>query len=347
MESRPIAFMRQVEGKISPWLFPRLDARRQAHISAVNNAFAALACGNLDRIYRALPQAVRSQTPQQPYFASLAKVRERYLSLSGQEQLDLAAAVAMHDIGYLHNLGMAHNPIGAAMVRGVLLENGILGVDPEAVTQIVALHGCPIDNTVHLSPRDFDLLPTARKKQVFIITFADGVGKPSGSILDLERLAILIGLQEGKFKDPKDFFILRLRSLLGPAYYSYLEETEFNRLRAIVETWPPDEQDKLFHNVANRLRNTCWPVFQEIGIIHRRIDVFANVVRRISNFASANFPDAQDVYLVFEPDFFLLNAPYSRDPYLNAVFGSENNYSLEAKVEDGKATIVISIGSVF
>ncbi|MBU0672750.1 MAG: HD domain-containing protein [Candidatus Margulisbacteria bacterium] len=290
------------------------------HIRAVNNAFAAIVDGNYGRLFDALQPCIRNETAFEPYCRTLAGVRRQYQYLSAQDKTDLATAVALHDIGYLRDQGIDHNVEGAKMVSEFLMTNGIYGVDRMAVSEMINAHGLLIDATAQFLPSDLRQYSPTRKTQLLVLGIADCVGKPSGSNLSQRVLNTLINMKNGVYEDPQKFFDLRLRSLLGPTNFSYIESNVvYNSLKETIDaSLAPEQKASLIKNVANRFRNMCWPVFQELVMNHQGIRQYLIILDRLAGVADTEFPDKRSVRLEFFPDFFMLSSE-QRQPYIAAL----------------------------
>ncbi len=321
-------------GKITP--------QRFLHIETVNNAFRAFVQGNYGQIFFMLPDNLRAQTDFDHYAKTLAGVRESFRSLTDADQRDFAAAVVLHDVGYLEDQGVGHPETGAKIVGNFVQPSGLYGVNRLAVSEIVSNHGFYSDISSNLLPRDAEEFLEARKTQFLLITMLDAMGKPSGSALTQTILDYMIMAREGKFLDPELFYNFRLRSLLGPAIYSSLSSESFALLLLEIDKLPKEEKEELYKNVAFRFRNLCWPVFQEIGLKKGNIKAFLYILRRASTVASLNFPDGKDVYLYFEPDFFSLT-PEKRKPYLDTATKRPETITVSATTVKGKSVVKIKL----
>ena len=187
-----ISFMRACERCVLPRVASRIDQSRLAHIRAVNNSFEALVRGNYSRVYDALTPALKAQTNPAKYCQSLSLLREAFLSLPRKEQRNLAAAVALHDIGYLKDLGVKHGELGGQMVGSFLMQCGIQGVDRQAVADIVRFHGFLPDIFAQFLPQQLEPFNRIRKTQFLLISVADTIGKPMGNVLSQKGLEILL-----------------------------------------------------------------------------------------------------------------------------------------------------------
>src|SRR3989339_1103883 len=243
---------------LEPILNPRLSAPKITHIYKVNAAFAALVQGNYNYLFRTLPPERQEATDYHAYCTMLSKVKELYLSLPPCEKRNLAAAVALHDLGFVYDPGLNHGLTGAKHVSEALMQMGVTKVDRMVVSEIVHFHGIYSDCLVQLLPSDLQPFSRERKIQSLIITLVDNAGKPASSRLFQEALEISLDIFDGKYDAPKDYYRLRLRTLLGPDSYSYLEDEQFNQLLLQIAEWPQEEQDTLFNNMNYRFRNLCW-----------------------------------------------------------------------------------------
>jgi len=342
-----VKILRHCETRVLPKLNPRLDQDRICHIRAVNNAFCAFVDGNFNSIYNALQPQFRSSTDYDRYCRTLAGLREQYFSLSVKERKELAAAVALHDIGYLEGPGVRHDHAGKQLTSEMLMTCGIRGADSKAVSEIIGAHGLYIDTTVQYLLSDLKHFSAQRKTQSLIINILDCIGKPSGSFLSQRTLDILIGLKEGKYDDPQEYFKLRMRTLLGPANYSYIEgDTEYITLLDAVETMAEEEKVAFKRNVASRFRNTSWPVFQELVMKRGELRTFFTLLKKLSVLAEKHFKDEDTIDLRFNPDFFSLQDRQKRMLYLSVLECLPED-CLRAEYLQGRAVLTVDMLTAF
>jgi len=314
-----VNFLRSLERRIIPQLSGRLDQGRLQHMRSVNNAFQRLVEGDFAAIYEALSPKIKAVTDYQAYCRTLAEVRRQYFSLTSKEKRNLAAAVALHDIGYLEDQGIWHGQKGARMVSHFLMLSDIRDVDRMAVSEMIEAHGLYADSTVQFLLADTKSYSEQRRVQILILNIVDIIGKNGRNYLSQRGLEILIGLKEGRYDDPRRYYELRLRSLLGPAAYSYIESDQvFKDMIDRVNKLPEEDREGLLRNLTARFRNACWPVFHDLVLKCGRPDEFLTILLRISRLADEVFKDKKEVVIAFEPDFFRLNEA-EREPFLQAL----------------------------
>lgn len=327
-----VQFFRQVERRVLPKLYGRIAESRIGHIRSVNHAFQAIIDRRFAALHEALPADLQKVTNLDEYGRQLEWVRRQYAALPEKEQRNLAAAVALHDIGYLLAPGLAHNNYGQQLVGELIMTIGTRGVDRQAVAELVANHGLFMDATAQFLPADTLTFSETRKNQLLVIAVADAIGKIEGSTLSLPALETMIAMRQGRFHEPKQYFALRMRTLLGPICYSYLADNlaHLTLLDTIERDIPYEDKKALYRNVCFRFRNLSWPVFQELVLKHQGIRTFLRLLIRLSTLAEAKLPAEKDVLLVFKPDFFGLEMA-ARSPYLEALKRSPNANFLRAK----------------
>ncbi|MFA5114289.1 MAG: hypothetical protein WC529_08370 [Candidatus Margulisiibacteriota bacterium] len=327
-----VQFFRQVERRVLPKLYGRIAESRIGHIRSVNHAFQAIIDRRFAALHEALPADLQKVTNPDEYGRRLEWVRRQYAALPEKEQRNLAAAVALHDIGYLLDRGVAHNNLGAQLTAGFLMETGTRGVDSAVVAELVGAHGFFQDMTSHLLPSDAGQNSEDRKTQLLLINLVDVIGKSGGNRLSQYALETMIAMRQGRFNEPKQYFALRMRTLLGPICYSYLADNlaHLTLLDTIEQDIPYEDKKALYRNVCFRFRNLSWPVFQELVMKHQGIRTFLRLLIRLSTLAEEKLPQEKDVLLVFKPDFLGLETA-ARPPYLEALKRSPNANFLRAK----------------
>ena len=324
-----------------------LGESRARHAIAVNNAFSALVHGNFRAIYNVLPEEVRETTDFNRYCISLSRAREQYYSLSPKARKELAVAVAFHDIGYLHDLGINHGQAGAKMVSEYFMRKGIYGIDRMAVSEIVQWHGIYIDALVHFTLEEIKHFSDERKTQFLIMNLVDVAGKLTGNGLTQNVLDTIFGIKDGRYDDPEKYFELRLRCLLGIICYSYLGEVSFQSLLdTIKRDLTEEDRQSLFRNIVSRFKNGCWPVFQELAMKYGKVRDFLALIIRLSHIADREFPDKKFVYIQYEPDFFKL-PDEERRIYLGALaYNVNGNYLSTLPAQNDTGIIVVNLGKL-
>lgn len=337
-----IKLLRTIEGRILPNLKPQwFSEDRIRHIFNVNNAFRALAQGNFTYIYGRLLPDLKIATDYHSYCISLAGVRREYFALSSNEKKELAVSVALHDIGYIKDSGILHNQGSGELVSSFMMAAGLRGVDRGVVFDLASAHGLYSDLTSQLLISDKDRFSPQRKIQFLILNICDLIGKPAGNVLSGRVLKILNALKNGEYDDPQKYFDLRLRSLLGPAMFSYIEDKVAlaTLLDTINKRISGEERMGLFRNMTQRFRNGCWPVFQELVMKQGGLKEFLAILLRLSRVAEKEFGGKRCIYLMFEPDFFKLRYE-DRPPFLVALKGNPEGDYLET-IDNGEDGVII------
>ncbi|MBN2057402.1 MAG: hypothetical protein JW782_01215 [Candidatus Saganbacteria bacterium] len=340
-----LTLLKSCERYALPQLHARVAPARVRHVRAVNNAFSALVKGDFPRIYDALQPNVREATDLGRYCWTLAGIRREYLSLTAKQKQELAVAVAFHDIGYLEDDGIMHGEAGARQLSGHFMRAGIRGIDRMSVSELIRFHGIMLDATAQFLPTDLERFSEAQKTQLLVLGLADAIGKPSGNNVSLRVLDTLVKMRLGCYETTSRYFNLRLRSLLGPTNYSYIESqiTYDSLTDAIKYGLSPEDRHSLVRNVGERFRNHCWPVFQELVLNNNGVKAYLDLLVRLSRIADSEYKDKETIDLVFQPDFFKMPSE-RRQPYIDALKRDPIGDFVVTTENGQRGTMLINLG---
>jgi hypothetical protein len=256
------------------------------HVARAVNAYNALKAGTYAPLWDTLPNDsvggyfaadAGRRDSEASYYQQLLKVQQRIAALSPPDEQTLNAAVVLHDVGTQADPGWDHNKAGVPIVRHVLKENPVTGVDAEAVATLVGQHGSFPNFGVDIFPENLLALSPTRRSQLFVLDCADsaarpGTGKPIGdedrmnglsprTLATMEEIA-----SQNQLATPAFFTDFRLRHLFSPSVFSRLADAELDELKIqIRNTLGPESFDFFMNTFLFRVKCRCFPVLREFA----------------------------------------------------------------------------------